>query len=85
MFYVSEDENGHREPVSAVVFVPDGKPPASGWPIIAWAHGTVGIAKDCAPSQHPNLFFDEAVAAVNASTRAGSRRRSPPLHPKRVG
>lgn len=25
-------------------------PPAGGWPLLAWAHGTVGIADVCAPS-----------------------------------
>ena len=71
LFYVSEDEKGNREPVSAAIFVPHGSPPAGGWPIIAWAHGTVGIAKDCAPSQRPNLFFDEYAAVVDAFSRAG--------------
>lgn len=71
IFYVSEDEKGRREAVSAAVIVPDGKPPVGGWPIIAWAHGTVGIAKGCAPSQRPNLFFEEYADAVNAFAQAG--------------
>ncbi|MCC2601976.1 lipase family protein [Sphingopyxis yananensis] len=39
--------------VSAAVFVPKGNPPAGGWPILAWAHGTTGIADICAPSARP--------------------------------
>jgi len=39
--------------VSAAVFVPKGEPPAGGWPIMAWAHGTTGIADICAPSARP--------------------------------
>jgi pimeloyl-ACP methyl ester carboxylesterase len=37
-------------PVSGALFLPKGKPPASGWPLMAWTHGTVGIADICAPS-----------------------------------
>jgi len=37
-------------PVSGVLFLPKGEPPVGGWPLIAWAHGTVGIADSCAPS-----------------------------------
>ena len=29
---------------------PDGAPPEGGWPLIAWAHGTVGLGDSCAPS-----------------------------------
>lgn len=36
--------------VSGAIFFPSGEPPAGGWPIVAWAHGTVGIADHCAPS-----------------------------------
>jgi hypothetical protein len=41
--------------VSAVVLVPDGKPPAGGWPVIAWAHEFRGAARQCAPSLMKNL------------------------------
>ncbi|AQS89443.1 hypothetical protein AA101099_1734 [Neoasaia chiangmaiensis NBRC 101099] len=36
--------------VSATVLVPYGTPPAGGWPVMAWAHGTSGIGLTCAPS-----------------------------------
>lgn len=36
--------------VSGAVFLPKGEPPKGGWPIMAWAHGTVGVADICAPS-----------------------------------
>lgn len=39
--------------VSAAVFLPKGEPPAGGWPVMAWAHGTTGIADICAPSALP--------------------------------
>lgn len=36
--------------VSAEVMIPQGTPPAGGWPVLAWAHGTSGIGLTCAPS-----------------------------------
>ncbi|MDR0238528.1 alpha/beta fold hydrolase [Acinetobacter sp.] len=36
---------------TALVFTPKTAPPADGWPIVAWAHGTVGVADGCAPSK----------------------------------
>lgn len=49
-----------KEPiaVSGSVFLPKGAPPAGGWPLIAWAHGTVGIADVCAPSNRPRSERD---------------------------
>ncbi len=29
---------------------PLGEPPAGGWPVVAWAHGTTGVARRCAPT-----------------------------------
>ncbi len=40
-------------PVMAEIIVPAGSPPAGGWPVVAWAHGTVGVADHCAPSGNP--------------------------------
>jgi hypothetical protein len=55
VLYHSRTANGEDVPVSAVVLVPDGKPPASGWPVIAWAHEFRGAARQCAPSLMKNL------------------------------
>ncbi|MBU3060731.1 lipase [Nocardia sp. NEAU-G5] len=35
---------------SAAIYFPPGAAPAGGWPVIAWAHGTVGLGHDCAYS-----------------------------------
>jgi len=37
-------------PVSGTLYLPRGKPPLGGWPLVAWAHGTLGVADVCAPS-----------------------------------
>ena len=44
--------------VSGTLFLPKGEPPAGGWPLIAWAHGTVGVADVCAPSNRPRSERD---------------------------
>jgi Secretory lipase len=42
---------GHeRITVSGTLYLPDKAIPKGGWPIVAWAHGTTGIADVCAPS-----------------------------------
>jgi pimeloyl-ACP methyl ester carboxylesterase len=55
ILYHSRTANGEDAPVSAVVLIPDGKPPAGGWPVIAWAHEFRGAARQCAPSLMKNL------------------------------
>jgi hypothetical protein len=55
ILYHSRTANGEDVAVSAVVLVPDRKPPAGGWPVIAWAHGFRGAARQCAPSLMKNL------------------------------
>ncbi len=55
ILYHSRTANGEDVAVSAVVLVPDGKPPAGGWPVIAWAHEFRGAARQCAPSLMKNL------------------------------
>ena len=37
-------------PVSGTLYLPKGTAPAGGWPLVAWAHGTLGVADRCAPS-----------------------------------
>lgn len=36
--------------VSGAIYLPEGEAPSGGWPLIAWSHGTVGVADRCAPS-----------------------------------
>src|SRR4051812_15198408 len=44
--------------VSGALFIPKGTPPQEGWPLLAWAHGTVGIADICAPSWQARSYRD---------------------------
>lgn len=52
ILYASTDglNDSKRVPVSGALFWPKGDPPEGGWPIVAWAHGTVGVADRCSPS-----------------------------------
>lgn len=52
VLYTSTDGIDNRTPivVSGALFLPKGTPPSGGWPLMAWAHGTVGSADVCAPS-----------------------------------
>lgn len=52
LLYSSTDglETGQPVAVSGSLFLPYGKQPADGWPLLLWSHGTVGIADVCAPS-----------------------------------
>jgi pimeloyl-ACP methyl ester carboxylesterase len=50
LLYRSQAVDGKTIAVSGTVAIPKGKAPKAGWPVITWAHGTVGIADACAPS-----------------------------------
>ncbi|MDA9525546.1 lipase [Bradyrhizobium sp. CCBAU 11434] len=52
ILYTSSDFRWHAGivPVSGTLYLPKGEPPAGGWPVVAWAHGTLGISDACAPS-----------------------------------
>jgi fermentation-respiration switch protein FrsA (DUF1100 family) len=51
LLYRSQSVAGKNVVVSGTVAVPKGKAPKGGWPVVSWAHGTVGIADACAPSR----------------------------------
>jgi dipeptidyl aminopeptidase/acylaminoacyl peptidase len=71
ILYSSTDGIRGQAPVavSGAVFLPKGAAPAAGWPIVAWAHGTVGIADACAPSWRGRSQRD--VAYLNAWLEQG--------------
>jgi alpha-beta hydrolase superfamily lysophospholipase len=57
--YHSLDADGHDVVTTAVVLIPEGTKPADGWPIIAWAHGTSGVNRSCAPSLMKDLWYGD--------------------------
>jgi pimeloyl-ACP methyl ester carboxylesterase len=94
VLYTSTGYDGNPTAVSGLIVVPDGTPPAGGRKVVAYTHGTVGVASNCAPSlvtsreQQPLLFEggDELLAAgyvVAASDYQGLGTPGP--HPYLVG
>jgi pimeloyl-ACP methyl ester carboxylesterase len=71
VLYHSTSVTGRDIAVSGVVFVPPGTAPRAGWPVVSWAHGTTGMADRCAPSQRPNLYYNEYAQVVRAFVTAG--------------
>ncbi|MDX1888564.1 lipase family protein [Mycolicibacterium sp. 050158] len=62
--YRSKSGNGGVPTVvSGAVFVPLGVPPAGGWPVVAFGHGTTGIDEPCAPSLSDSLMGVSGVVA----------------------
>ncbi|WP_309139059.1 lipase family protein [Nocardia cyriacigeorgica] len=54
---------GPRGPMqsTAAVYLPQGSPPSGGWPIVAYAHGSVGIADHCAFTLNPRDYYLDTV------------------------
>ncbi|MFW1982696.1 alpha/beta hydrolase family protein [Acinetobacter guillouiae] len=65
MTYKMQGIKGQETQATALVFTPRTAPPAGGWPIVAWAHGTVGIADDCAPSRKPLIVKEGLLPDVH--------------------
>ncbi|HEX3792248.1 MAG TPA: lipase family protein [Pseudonocardiaceae bacterium] len=53
VLYKSTGLDGHPTAVSGLILVPAGAPPAGGRKVLAYTHGTVGVASNCAPSLAP--------------------------------
>jgi acetyl esterase/lipase len=51
VLYKSKSLANKLIPVSGTVYLPKGTPPAGGWPVVSYAHGTTGSADICAPSR----------------------------------
>ncbi|WP_433682387.1 lipase family protein [Nocardia sp. CA-119907] len=50
LVYSTTTVNDAPTVASAAVYFPPGPAPEGGWPVIAWAHGTVGLGDNCAYS-----------------------------------
>lgn len=48
--YVTTDTFGKKAASTGTIMIPKGTAPKGGWPVISWAHGTIGIGDRCAPS-----------------------------------
>lgn len=53
ILYSSRDLHDQPAVTSGLVLVPRTPAPPGGYPVVAWAHGTSGVARRCAPSLTP--------------------------------
>ncbi len=68
ILYHSRALHGEDVTASGVVLIPAGTAPRGGWPVIAWAHGTSGVARMCAPSLMRDLEYgDEGLMPMVAA------------------
>jgi hypothetical protein len=65
--YLTTDDRGHQREVTGMVIAPREAVPARPRPVIAWTHGTWGVAEACAPSLSARFF--EATPAIEAVRR----------------
>ena len=59
ILYSTLDQHDQPAVSTAAVFLPKGPAPEGGWPVVAWAHGTVGLGDDCTPSAQPRSVRDD--------------------------
>src|SRR5882672_9392274 len=52
--------------VTGMIAIPSTPPPADGYPVVSWAHGTTGIADECAPSRDPSGYAGFANQLLDA-------------------
>lgn len=71
--YSTVDQHGKVAASTSILYLPKGEAPEGGWPVLAWAHGTVGLGDQCTPSMNPhserdhnylNHWLDEGYAIV---------------------
>ena len=71
ILYESRNSHGAPVAVSGTVLIPKGTPPEGGWPVVSWAHGTVGVADRCAPSHRPDMGYPSYAQYLNGLVRSG--------------
>lgn len=69
LYRSTSGDTGQPTVVSGSVFVPKGKAPEGGWPVVAFGHGTLGIDNECAPSLSEDL--SGYIGVVRVLTKLG--------------
>jgi fermentation-respiration switch protein FrsA (DUF1100 family) len=89
VMYHSRSIMGADIAVTGLIAVPSTAPPAGGFPVVTWAHGTTGIADMCAPSlggadlvDFANRFLDAGYVITGTDYEALG---TPGRHPYIVG
>lgn len=69
ILYLSTSYSGKPTPVSATLVVPVTPAPPGSRPVVAFAHGTVGVATNCAPSTRS--YWAEDIDGLDEFLKAG--------------
>ncbi|QXC61431.1 lipase family protein [Aquihabitans sp. G128] len=89
IMYLSESLEGDAIAVTGTVLVPKAAAPEGGRPLLAVAHGTSGIADECAPSKAPagelDLMADQVEAGWLIAATDYEGLGTPGRHPYLVG
>lgn len=70
ILYTTRDALGQPAVASALVIVPDERP-AGARPVVAWNHGTTGVARGCAPSLRDASATKWAIPAMDDALAKG--------------
>lgn len=70
ILYTTTGLDGGPAVASAIVVIPD-RQAAEPRTVIAWNHGTTGVARSCAPSLMHDMFEIQGIPAVDAAIAAG--------------
>ncbi|MFC4743939.1 lipase family protein [Gordonia hankookensis] len=71
LLYVTRDQHGKQVTSTGALYLPDGRPPAGGWPVFSWAHGTSGISDNCSPSVSSGARRDKLEPTISKALRSG--------------
>ena len=72
VMYASQTATHRPSVVTGLIYVPSVHAPAGGFPVLSWAHGTNGMAPQCAPSLGPaDLSSSDAGRSINTLLDAG--------------
>jgi uncharacterized membrane protein HdeD (DUF308 family)/alpha-beta hydrolase superfamily lysophospholipase len=71
VLYLSTGYDGAPTAVSGLVIIPAGPPPPEGRKVVAWTHGTVGVASNCSPSLIEGARYGAALPGLEQLIAAG--------------
>jgi acetyl esterase/lipase len=64
--YKSVSPAGAPIEVTGLAYIPKAKAPTGGWPVLSYAHGTVGLADRCTPSNNITAIENTVAGAFSA-------------------
>ena len=65
ILYSTTRADGSAAVASAVVALPTAAAPSEGRTLLAWQHGTTGVARSCAPSLRANALSEHAIPGIS--------------------